>query len=106
MKKYQEPNYNIDGVDLNIYTVKRDDDIEYYADRLDYLKEFHKDKYNMIAMIIEMTSIIEHDVITCNDKTIFNEDIYNKNILIREISRMKSKKNIKVIKNIVSTFDK
>ena len=29
MKKYQEPNYNIDGVDLNIYTVKRDDDIEY-----------------------------------------------------------------------------
>lgn len=106
MKKYQEPNYNIDGVDLNIYTVKRDDDIEYYADKLDYLKEFHKDKYNMIAMIIEMTSIIEHDVITCNDKTIFNEDIYNKNILIREISKMKSKKNIKVIKNIVSTFDK
>ncbi len=106
MKKYQEPNYNINGVDLNIYTVKRDDDIEYYADKLDYLKEFHKDKYNMIAMIIEMTSIIEHDVITCNDKTIFNEDIYNKNILIREISRMKSKKNIKVIKNIVSTFDK
>lgn len=106
MKKYQEPNYNINGVDLNIYTVKRDDDIEYYADKLDYLKEFHKDKYNMIAMIIEMTSIIEHDVITCNDKTIFNEDIYNKNILIREISRMNSKKNIKVIKNIVSTFDK
>ena len=96
MKKYQEPNYNIDGVDLNIYTVKRDDDIEYYADRLDYLKEFHKDKYNMIAMIIEMTSIIEHDVITCNDK----------NMLISEISRMESKKNIKVIKNIVSTFDK
>lgn len=106
MKKYQEPNYNIDGVDLNIYTVKRDDDIEYYADKLDYLKEFHKDKYNMIAMIIEMTSIIEHDVITCNDKTIFNEDIYNKNRLIREISRMESKKNIKVIKNIVSAFDK
>nr|DAU88685.1 MAG TPA: hypothetical protein [Caudoviricetes sp.] len=96
MKKYQEPNYNIDGVDLNIYTVKRDDDIEYYADRLDYLKEFHKDKYNMIAMIIEMTSIIEHDVITCNDK----------NMLISKISRMESKKNIKVIKNIVSTFDK
>ena len=89
MKKYQEPNYNIDGVDLNIYTVKRDDDIEYYADRLDYLKEFHKDKYNMIAMIIEMTSIIEHDVITCNDK----------NMLISKISRMESKKNIKVIKN-------
>lgn len=106
MKKCQEPNYNINGVDLNIYTVKRDDDIEYYADKLDYLKEFHKDKYNMIAMIIEMTSIIEHDVITCNDKTIFNEDIYNKNILIREISRMESKKNIKVIRNIVSTFDK
>lgn len=96
MKKYQEPNYNIDGVDLNIYTVKRDDDIEYYADRLNYLKEFHKDKYNMIAMIIEMTSIIEHDVITCNDK----------NMLISKISRMESKKNIKVIKNIVSTFDK
>ena len=96
MKKYQEPNYNIDGVDLNIYTVKRDDDIEYYADKLDYLKEFHKDKYNMIAMIIEMTSIIEHDVITCNDK----------NMLISKISRMESKKNIKVIKNIVSTFDK
>ena len=96
MKKYQEPNYNINGVDLNIYTVKRDDDIEYYADRLDYLKEFHKDKYNMIAMIIEMTSIIEHDVITCNDK----------NMLISKISRMESKKNIKVIKNIVSTFDK
>ena len=96
MKKYQEPNYNIDGVDLNIYTVKRDDDIEYYADRLDYLKVFHKDKYNMIAMIIEMTSIIEHDVITCNDK----------NMLISKISRMESKKNIKVIKNIVSTFDK
>ena len=96
MKKYQEPNYNIDGVDLNIYTVKRDDDIEYYADRLDYLKEFHKDKYNMIAMIIEMTSIIEHDVITGNDK----------NMLISKISRMESKKNIKVIKNIVSTFDK
>lgn len=96
MKKYQEPNYNIDGVDLNIYTVKRDDDIEYYADKLDYLKEFHKDKYNMIAMIIEMTSIIEHDVITCNDK----------NMLIKEISRMESKKNIKVIKNIVNTFDK
>ena len=96
MKKYQEPNYNIDGVDLNIYTVKRDDDIEYYADRLDYLKEFHKDKFNMIAMIIEMTSIIEHDVITCNDK----------NMLISKISRMESKKNIKVIKNIVSTFDK
>lgn len=96
MKKYQEPNYNIDGVDLNIYTVKRDDDIEYYADRLDYLKEFHKDKYNMIAMIIEITSIIEHDVITCNDK----------NMLISKISRMESKKNIKVIKNIVSTFDK
>lgn len=96
MKKYQEPNYNIDGVDLNIYTVKRDDDIEYYADKLDYLKEFHKDKYNMIAMIIEMTSIIEHDVITCDDK----------NMLIRKISRMESKKNIKVIRNIVSTFDK
>lgn len=96
MKKYQEPNYNINGVDLNIYTVKRDDDIEYYADKLDYLKEFHKDKYNMIAMIIEMTSIIEHDVITCNDK----------NMLISKISRMESKKNIKVIKNIVSTFDK
>ena len=96
MKKYQEPNYNIDWVDLNIYTVKRDDDIEYYADRLDYLREFHKDKYNMIAMIIEMTSIIEHDVITCNDK----------NMLISKISRMESKKNIKVIKNIVSTFDK
>ena len=96
MKKYQEPNYNINGVDLNIYTVKRDDDIEYYADKLDYLKEFHKDKYNMIAMIIEMTSIIEHDFITCNDK----------NMLISKISRMESKKNIKVIKNIVSTFDK
>ena len=96
MKKCQEPNYNIDGVDLNIYTVKRDDDIEYYADKLDYLKEFHKDKYNMIAMIIEMTSIIEYDVITCNDK----------NMLISKISRMESKKNIKVIKNIVSTFDK
>ena len=50
----------------------------------------------MIAMIIEMTSIIEHDVITCDDK----------NMLIRKISRMESKKNIKVIRNIVSTFDK
>ena len=106
MKKYQEPNYNIDGVDLNIYTVKRDDDIEYYADILDYLKEFHKDKYNMIAMIIEMTSIIEHDVITCNDKTIFNEDIYNKNILIREISKMKSKKNIVIIEKMVKAINR
>lgn len=106
MKKYQEPNYNIDGVDLNIYTVKRDDDIEYYADKLDYLKEFHKDKYNMIAMIIEMTSIIEHDVITCNDKTIFNEDIYNKNILIREISKMKSKKNIVIIEKKVKAINR
>lgn len=106
MKKYQEPNYNVDGVDLNIYTAKRAEDIEYYADKLDYLKEFHKDKYNMIAMIIEMTSIIEHDVNIYNDKNIFNEDIYNKNYVIREISRMESKKNIKVIKNIVSTFDK
>ena len=106
MKKYQEPNYNIDGVDFNIYTVKRDDDIEYYADKLDYLKEFHKDKYNMIAMIIEMTSIIEHDVITCNDKTIFNEDIYNKNILIREISKMKSKKNIVIIEKMVKAINR
>lgn len=96
MKKYQEPNYNIDGVDLNIYTVKRDDDIEYYADKLDYLKEFHKDKYNMIAMIIEMTSIIEHDVITCNDK----------NMLISEISRMESKKNIVIIEKMVKTINR
>lgn len=106
MKKYKKPNYNVDGVDLNIYTVKRAEDIEYYADKLDYLKEFHKDKYNMIAMIIEMTSIIQHDVNVYNDKNIFNEDIYNKNYIIREISSMESKKNIKVIKNIVSTFDK
>lgn len=96
MKKYQEPNYNIDGVDLNIYTVKRDADIEYYADKLDYLKEFHKDKYNMIAMIIEMTSIIEHDVITCNDK----------NMLISEISRMESKKNIVIIEKMVKAINR
>ncbi len=96
MKKYQEPNYNIDGVDLNIYTVKRDDDIEYYADKLDYLKEFHKDKYNMIAMIIEMTSIIEHDVITCNDK----------NMLISEISGMESKKNIVIIEKMVKAINR
>lgn len=95
MKKYQEPNYNIDGVDLNIYRVKRDDDIEYYADKLDYLKEFHKDKYNMIAMIIEMTSIIKHDVITCNDK----------NMLISEISRMESKKNIVIIEKMVKAIN-
>lgn len=106
MKKYQEPNYNIDGVDLNIYTVKRDDDIEYYADTLDYLKAYHRDKYNMIAMIIEMTSIIQHDVNVYNDENIFNKEIFDKNFLIREISSMKNKRNIRVLRNLVSVLEK
>lgn len=106
MKKYQEPNYNIDGVDLNIYTVKRDDDIEYYADKLDYLKAYHKDKYNMITMIIEMTSIIQHNVNAYNDENIFNKDIFDKNFLIREISSMKNKRNIRVLRNLVSVLEK
>lgn len=98
MKKYQEPNYNIDGVDLNIYTVKRDDDIEYYADKLEYLKAYHKDKYNMITMIIEMTSIIQHNVNAYNDENIFNKDIFDKNFVIREISRAKSARDVRIIK--------
>lgn len=99
MKKYQEPNYNIDGVDMNIYTVKRDDDIEYYADKLDYLKESHRDKYNMIAAIIEMSVLIQHDVIDFN---------YNstKNSLINEISRMKNKMNIRHLHNVVRALNK
>lgn len=99
MKKYQEPNYNIDGVDLNIYTVKRDDDIEYYADRLDYLKEFHRDKYNMITAIIEMSSIISHDVNNV-------EDNYEKNYVIREISQIKNKKGIRFVRDVVRALDK
>ena len=99
MKKYQEPNYNIDGVDLNIYTVKRDDDIEYYADKLDYLKAYHKDKYNMITMIIEMTSIISHDVNNV-------EDNYEKNYVIREISQIKNKKGIRFVRDVVRALDK
>ena len=106
MKKYQEPNYNIDGVDLNIYTVKRDDDIEYYADKLDYLKAYHKDKYNMITMIIEMTSIIQHNVNAYNDENIFNKDIFDKNFVIREISRSKSARDVRIIKNIIKSFDR
>lgn len=106
MKKYQEPNYNIDGVDLNIYTVKRDDDIEYYADKLDYLKAYHKDKYNMITMIIEMTSIIQHNVNAYNDENIFNKDIFDKNFVIREISRAKSARDVRIIKNIIKSFDR
>ena len=62
MNNNQEPNYNCDGVDLNIYTLKRDDEIEYYADKLDFLKEAHKDKYNIAITVIEMCSIINHDV--------------------------------------------
>lgn len=99
MKKYQEPNYNIDGVDMNIYTVKRDDDIEYYADRLDYLKEFHRDKYNMITAIIEMSSIISHDVNNV-------EDNYEKNYVIREISQIKNKKGIRFVRDVVRALDK
>lgn len=99
MKKYQEPNYNIDGVDLNIYTVKRDDDIEYYAGRLDYLKEFHRDKYNMITAIIEMSSIISHDVNNV-------EDNYEKNYVIREISQIKNKKGIRFVRDVVRALDK
>lgn len=99
MKKYQEPNYNHEGVDLNIYTVKRDDDIEYYADRLDYLKEFHRDKYNMITAIIEMSSIISHDVNNV-------EDNYEKNYVIREISQIKNKKGIRFVRDVVRALDK
>lgn len=99
MKKYQEPNYNHEGVDLNIYTAKRDDDIEYYADRLDYLKEFHRDKYNMITAIIEMSSIISHDVNNV-------EDNYEKNYVIREISQIKNKKGIRFVRDVVRALDK
>lgn len=106
MKNYQEPNYNHEGVDLNIYTAKRDDDIEHYADTLDYLKAYHRDKYNMIAMIIEMTSIIQHDVNVYNDENIFNKEIFDKNFLIREISSMKNKRNIRVLRNLVSVLEK
>lgn len=99
MKKYQEPNYNHEGVDLNIYTARRADDIEYYADKLDYLKEYHRDKYNMITAIIEMSSIIEYDV---NDF----EGNYEKNYVIREISQIKNKRNIRVLRNLVRALDK
>lgn len=99
MKKYQEPNYNHEGVDLNIYTAKRADDVEYYADRLDYLKEFHRDKYNMITAIIEMSSIISHDVNNV-------EDNYEKNYVIREVSQIKNKRNIRVLRNLVSVLEK
>ena len=99
MKKYQEPNYNHEGVDLNIYTAKRADDVEYYADRLDYLKEFHRDKYNMITAIIEMSSIISHDVNNV-------EDNYEKNYVIREISQIKNKKGIRFVRDVVRALDK
>ena len=62
MNNNQEPNYNCDGVDLNIYTLKKDEEIEYYADRLEFLKYAHKDKYNVAITVIEMCSIINHDV--------------------------------------------
>ena len=100
MKKYQEPNYNHEGVDLNIYTARRADDIEYYADRLDYLKEFHRDKYNMITAIIEMSVLIQHDV---ND---FNNDNLTKNYLINRITRMKKKRDIMVLNSLARSLDK
>lgn len=99
MKKYQEPNYNHEGVDLNIYTARRSDDIEYYADKLDYLKECHRDKYNMITTIIEMSSIISHDVNNV-------EDNYEKNYVIREISQIKNKKGIRFVRDVVRALDK
>ena len=97
MNNNQEPNYNCDGVDLNIYTFKRDEEIEYYADKLDFLREFHKDKYNLIITVIEMCSIINHDI------TNFKKE-NEKNILIRKISKMQNKKDLRVIKKIVDSF--
>lgn len=38
MGKQNTANYNCEGVDLNIYTARRSEDIEYYADKLNYLK--------------------------------------------------------------------
>lgn len=97
MNNNQEPNYNFEGVDLNIYTVKRNDEIEYYADKLDFLRESNKEKYKMATTVIEMCSNIDHDI------TDFKNE-YEKNILIRNISKMQNKKNIRTIKRIVDTF--
>lgn len=94
MTKQKVSNYNFEGVDLNIYTARRAEDIEYYADKLDYLKEFHTDKYNMITEIIEMSSIITHDI-----KNIDNN--FEKNYIIREISRVEDPKNIITLERII-----
>lgn len=97
MTKQKESNYNFEGVDLNIYTARRAEDIEYYADKLEYLKEYYIDKYNMITEIIEMSAIITHDIRNVSDNI-------EKNILIREISSVKGQKNIKKIKAIVDAI--
>lgn len=97
MEKQNRSNYNFEGVDLNIYTVRRSDDIEYYADKLDYLKEFHEERYKMITELIEMSLIITHDVRNINDNM-------EKNYLIRDISMVKGQKNIKIIKAMVKAI--
>lgn len=97
MNNNQRPNYNCEGVDLNIYTAKRNDEIEYYADKLDFLRESNKEKYKIAITIIEMCSNISHDIADFKNE-------YEKNILIRNISKIKNKKNIRTIKKIVDSF--
>lgn len=99
MEKQKVQNYNFEGVDLNIYTAKRSDDIEYYADKLDYLKESHRGRYNMITDIIEMSWMVTHDLKNIDDN-------YEKNQIIRQVSSLEDEKILRTLNKIIGAFTK
>lgn len=96
MKECYKPNYNYEGVDLNIYTVKKHDDIEYYSERLDFLRESKENYYNMVTTMIEMFCMIDHDV--------KDEKNYERNYTIRQLSKMRDEKFLKVISRILNAY--
>lgn len=96
-KVKKEPNYNSEGVDLNIYTARRCQEIEDYADILDYIKETNKAYYNMITTMIEMCYVIKHDIKDCKNNGI-------KNRAIRNISRIKDERHLNILKYISEDF--
>ncbi|MCJ8342344.1 MAG: hypothetical protein MJH09_05785 [Cetobacterium sp.] len=93
----KEPNYNSEGVDLNIYTVRRCDEIEEYADILDYIKGANKAYYNMITTMIEMCYVIKHDIKDFKHNG-------RKNRAIRNISLIENKRHLDILKGLSEEF--
>lgn len=97
MKECYKPNYNSEGVDINRYTLRRHEEVEHYADTLDYLRESNKFYYDMITTMISMCALIDYDVRDW-------ENNISKNSAIKSLLRLKDKKNFRTVKQIIYAF--